>query len=254
MQLAPRPTIPAERPAGFWSRLVVRSVWLTAGPTVRFVFRMRIVNAPTIDGAHVIVANHTSFLDPLLLGAAIGRPVTFLMTIAVFRSALLGWFYRAMRAIPLGLRGSGNRDALRAARSVLQRGERLAVFPEGGISRDGVPMLGNPGAVSLVLGQNVPIVPAFLDGARAALPAGARMPRLFTRVTVCFGDPIPHHALGGGDDTPRRERLALATHQIMDSIARLGGTVSRESWLRDRAVASSRHGAIDDAGASSIRT
>jgi 1-acyl-sn-glycerol-3-phosphate acyltransferase len=183
----------------------------------------------------VLAANHTSFVDPLVLGAVTRARIFYLMTEVVWRSRALGWFYRWNRAIPIRSRG-GNREALRAARAVLQQGRVLGVFPEGGLSRDGLPMLGNPGAVSLVLQQGVPIVPVGIVGAHAAMPAGAKWPRP-RPITVRFGTPIQaaeFDALGGGD---RRERLRLATATIMRRIAALTGQEAREDALARAAAA-----------------
>ena len=189
-------------------------------------FRLAVEGPPPPPGPCVFAANHTSFLDPLLLGAAAPSRLVYLMTEVVWRSPRLGWFYRWNQAIPLSVRG-GNRQALRAARDVLQQGRSIGIFPEGGISRDGLPMLGSPGAVSLVLHAGVPIVPVGIVGAQAALPPGASVPRP-VRIVVRFGEPIlPARidALGGGD---RRERLRLATLEIMRSIATLTGHSARE--------------------------
>lgn len=198
------------------------------GALLRVWFRMRIEGAPPV-GPCVLVANHTSFLDPLLLGASQRARIVYLMTEVVWRSPSLGWFYRWCRAIPLSTRGA-NRDALRAARAVLGQGRIVGVFPEGGLSRDGQLLLGSPGAVSLALQANVPIVPVGILGARAAMPPGAALPRS-RRVTVRFGAPIAPAELQalGGDD--RRERLRVATAAVMRRIASLTGQVAREDQL-----------------------
>ena len=199
------------------------------GTLLRGWFRMRVEGPPPPPGAWVLAANHASFVDPLVLGAVVRRRVVYLMTEVVWRSRGLGWFYRWCRAIPVRTRG-GNREALRAARTVLQQGRVLGVFPEGGLSRDGKLMLGSPGAVALVLHEQVPIVPVGIVGAHAALPPGAALPRP-RRITIRFGEPIrPEEldALGGGD---RRARLREATALIMRRIAALTGTTAREDEL-----------------------
>ena len=119
---------------------------------------------------------------------------------------------------------------MRAARAVLQQGRVLGIFPEGGLSRDGLPMLGSPGAVSLVLQENVPIVPVGILGAHAAMPPGAAWPRP-RRITIRFGAamlPAEFDAMGGGD---RRVRLREATATIMRRIAALTGQTAREDAL-----------------------
>jgi 1-acyl-sn-glycerol-3-phosphate acyltransferase len=196
----------------------------------RLVFRLRIENPPRLPGAFVVIANHASLVDPLVLGAALGRRSVFLMTVLHFRSAWLGWFYRWQRAIPLALRAA-NRESLRTARAVLAAGTPVVIFPEGGMSRDGGLLLGNPGAVSLVLSEDVPVVPAYIDGAARAVPLGG-LPRPAARIVVRFGEPIAHQALlaeaGDGD---RRSRHRRETRMLMDRIAALGGVESRESFL-----------------------
>ncbi|MBL9076960.1 MAG: 1-acyl-sn-glycerol-3-phosphate acyltransferase [Planctomycetes bacterium] len=221
-------------PPGRGSNALFWPFWLGCRCLLRVWFRLRIVGAPPAHGAYVLAANHTSFVDPIVLGASLRRRVVFLMTEVVYRSRSLGWFFRWNRAIPVSPR-AGNRDAMRAARAVLQQGRVVGIFPEGGLSRDGLPMRGNPGAVSLVLNEGVPIVPVGIDGAGAAFPPGARWPRP-RRITVAFGEPIlpaQLDALGGGD---RRARLQAATRLIMDRIAALNGQLSREAELAARAA------------------
>lgn len=212
-----------------WNDWLFVAFWLAFGALLRVWFRMRVEGTLPATGACVVAANHASFVDPIVLGAAARRRVTYLMTGVLWRSPVLGWFYRWNRAIPVGLRGV-NRDALRAARAVLKTGRVLGVFPEGGLSRDGLPMLGSPGAVALVLQENVPIVPVGILGAHTAMPAGAAWPRP-RKITVRFGAPIlpaELDALGGGD---RRARLREATALIMRRIAALTGNTSREDEL-----------------------
>ncbi len=216
-------------PPGWLSTALFWPFWLACRAFLRLWFRLRIVGSPPPSGAYVLAANHTSFVDPIVLGSSLRRRVIFLMTEVVWRSRRLGWFYRWTRTIPLSVR-NGNRDALRAARTVLQQGRVIGIFPEGGLSRDGLPLLGNPGAVSLVLNENVPIVPVGIRGAGDAFPPGALWPRP-RRITVTFGAPIlpsEFDAIGGAD---RRARLQAATRRIMDEIAALNGQQSREAAL-----------------------
>ena len=229
----PEAGLQAEQPAPLLNRIQHRLAWYFFGALFRVLFRFRIENPPQIDGPFVVVANHSSFLDPIFVALAVRPRVIFLMTVLHYRSPKLGWFYRWSRAIPLAVRGAGNRGALRAAKSVLRRGEALAVFPEGGLTRDGQPLTGSPGAVSLVLSEGVPIVPLWLDGAFEAMPIG-RGPRWFRPVVARFGEPVDREALVAGA-SGRREQLRVATAEVMERIASLGGHPSRERWLREHA-------------------
>jgi len=211
--------------------------WLGCRAGFRLWFRMRVENQPQIAGGYVVAANHGSFLDPVLLGAASRRRITYMMTEVIWRSPTMGWFYRWNRTIPVAVRG-GNRDALRAARSVLQQGRVLGIFPEGGLSRDGGLLLGSPGAVSLVFNEAVPIVPVGIVGASRVLPVGAVVPRP-RQVTIRFGEPIPHDELASLAPGDRKARLQAATRLIMERIAGLIGQESRERQL-ERAAAPAR--------------
>lgn len=218
----------AAAPPGPWNNALFWPFWAIVGGGMRLWFRIRTENRPALRSACVLAANHVSLLDPLVLGAVVPRRIRFLMTATFWRSPTMGWFYRWNRAIPLSVRG-GNKDALRAARSVLQQGRVLGIFPEGGLSRDGGLLLGSPGAVSLVLGEGVPIVPVGILGTDRALPVGARWPRPH-RVTIRFGAPIEPAELAAlpGD---RKARLQAATAVIMERIAALTGGSSREREL-----------------------
>ncbi len=214
---------------GFCYRSAYRALWIFCNVAFRVYFRLRVENRPSLSGPCVLVANHVSHLDPLLLASASTRRCVFMMTEAFYRNPRSEWFYRFFRSIPVALRG-GNREAIRAARTALADGEMVTVFPEGGISRDGQLLLGSPGAVALVLSEGVPVVPAAIVGAYEAFPV-AGFPRP-VKVTVRFGDPIPADDLTGDAAGPRKERLARATERIMTAIAELSGQRAREDQLR----------------------
>ncbi len=216
------------RPAPGWSGCLGRTLLRAlVRAFFRLYLRWRVLNPPTLDGGYVVVANHSSFLDPIVLGAANPQQVAFLINSASNRSPLMAWFYRLFRTIPVELRG-GNRETLRQCAAALDAGEVVGVFPEGGISRDGELMLGNPGAVALVLRKNVAVVPVGLIGVREVLPYGASLPRP-RRIEVRYGDPIPAAELNIGAN--RKERLAAATARIMHEIAGLCDQTSREQQL-----------------------
>jgi 1-acyl-sn-glycerol-3-phosphate acyltransferase len=228
----PRELSPAAaamaRPFGFWNNASFAVFHWVVGTFLKLFFRIRIENAPRLPGAYVLAPNHSSYLDPIVLGAVSQRRISYLMTAVIHRSPWTGWFYRWNKAIPISVHGN-NRDALRAARAILQQGRIIGIFPEGGISRDGGLLLGNPGAVSLVLQERVAVVPVGICGASDALPVGAGFPRR-RPITIRFGAPVlPEElaAAGGG----RKDRLQAATRLIMERIAALTGRTAREAEL-----------------------
>jgi 1-acyl-sn-glycerol-3-phosphate acyltransferase len=215
-------------PPGRLNGLLFWPFWFVVGLLLRLACRLRIEGAPPAAGACVLAANHTSYLDPIVLGVALRRRVVFLMTEVVYRARAGRWFYRWNHAIPVAARGA-NLEALRTARAVLQQGRVIGIFPEGGISRDGLPLLGNPGAVALVLQEDVSIVPVGLIGVRDVLPPGARWPRR-RRLTVRFGAPLCAADLAP-PEVDRRQRLQCATELIMARIAELSGHEARAAAL-----------------------
>lgn len=143
----------------------------------------------------VVVANHASHLDALVLAAAAPRRVrvstypiaagdVFFETIA--SSALSGVF---LNALPLW-RKRVTRHALDDLRERLVAGDcSYILFPEGGRSRDGGPLPFKSGIGHLVAGTRVPVVPCHIEGAFRAYPPGARMPRP-AGLRVRVGEPI----------------------------------------------------------------
>ena len=152
------------------------------------------------------------------------------MSEVFYRNPRNRWFCKMVGTIPVALRG-GNRDAIRAARAALERGDVVGVFPEGGISRDGAPYLGQAGAVSLVLSTRVPVVAAGISGAREAHGFDTGFPRRGP-ITVRFGDPMTPEQLVGTNSGSHKERLKRATTRIMNEIAALSGQTSREVDLQ----------------------
>jgi 1-acyl-sn-glycerol-3-phosphate acyltransferase len=108
----------------------------------RFIYRFKVNgddNIPT-QGAAILVCNHVSFIDAVLLMAASPRPIRFIMDHNIFKVPVLGWLFRLAKAIPIAPRAQDPKAyeaAFDAAAAVLKDGELLCIFPEGGITRDG---------------------------------------------------------------------------------------------------------------------
>ena len=118
------------------------------------------------QGAVLVVANHVSGLDPLLMIAASPRPLRFIIAREQYDRWFLRWLFRAIGCIPIGRRG-GHRDALAAARRALAAGEVVALFPQGGITPDddaATPL--KPGIALLAAETGVPVHVLRLEGIR----------------------------------------------------------------------------------------
>ncbi len=108
----------------------------------RFVYRFDVRGEEHIpvDGPAVLVCNHVSFIDAVLLMAASPRPIRFIMDHRIFRVPVLGWLFKLAKAIPIAPQKedpAAYERAFAQAAQVLREGDLLAIFPEGAITRDG---------------------------------------------------------------------------------------------------------------------
>ncbi len=130
-------------------------------------YRFRVTgeeNIPT-TGAAILVCNHVSLVDAVLLLAASPRPICFVMDHRIFRVPVLGALFRLARAIPIAPRSQDPvvyEAAIVAAQKVLQEGDLLAIFPEGGITTDGRLQAFKGGVLRILERQAVPVIPMAL--------------------------------------------------------------------------------------------
>ena len=139
----------------------------------RFVYRFKVQgdeNIPT-HGAAVLVCNHVSFVDAVLLMAASPRPIRFLMDHRIFKVPVLGWLFKLAKAIPIAPQKedpTAYEAAFDAAAQVLREGDLLAIFPEGGITKDGTLQPFKGGIMKILEcaqadGVNAPVIPMALN-------------------------------------------------------------------------------------------
>lgn len=132
-----------------------------------FVYRFKVrgeENIPT-EGPALLACNHVSFIDAVLLMAASPRPIRFLMDHRIFKIPVLGWLFKLAKAIPIAPRNEdpeAYEAAFKAAADVLKEGDLLAIFPEGGITRDGTLQEFKGGIMKILEQQPVPVVPMAL--------------------------------------------------------------------------------------------
>ncbi len=140
------------------------------------------------EGGALLLINHQSFLDPLLVGLPLARPVSYLARDTLFPVPIIGWILRHTYVMPIR-REAASTESLRESIRRLEQGFYVGIFPEGTRSRDG--RLGplKPGFVALLRRCRVPLVPIGIAGAVEVLPRGAKFLRP-RRVHVVFGRPI----------------------------------------------------------------
>lgn len=117
-------------------------------------------------GPAIVVANHVSGLDPLLLITATQRPLRFLIASEEYHRPFLHWIFKAAGCIPVDRRGRPEK-ALRQARRALEQGEVLALFPHGKIHLDSDPPRRiKGGVIRLAAWTDAPVYPVRIDGVR----------------------------------------------------------------------------------------
>jgi len=171
----------------------------------RLVYRYRLrgdEHIPT-SGPALLVCNHVSFIDAVLLMAASPRPIRFIMDHRIFATPVLGWLFRLAKCIPIAPQKDDPATygaAFAQARAVLADGELLGIFPEGGITRDGSLQPFKGGVMKIVEGlPDVPVVPLALQNLWGSffsrVERGEAMVKpfrrgLFSRVGLVAGAPL----------------------------------------------------------------
>jgi len=134
------------------------------------------------SGGVIVAANHISFWDPPLIGAAVRRESYFLAKEELFATPVLGPLIRSVNAIPIR-RGVADLSGLSRALDALKRGAVLLMFPEGSRMRDGELHPARPGVGMMAVHADVPIVPCFISGSNHPRRWWFRR----TRVRIWFG-------------------------------------------------------------------
>jgi 1-acyl-sn-glycerol-3-phosphate acyltransferase len=186
---------------------------------MRLVFRLEGRGTEHVPrtGPVLLVANHSSVLDPPLVGGVTPRQVSFLAKAELFEIPLFGRFIRALNARPVRREG-GDAAALRTALRALEGGAALLVFPEGTRAHEeGVLRAARPGAGMLAVLSGAPVVPLYIRGSGRAWPRGRKFFRP-ARVVIAFGPPMRFEARPG---VPRKECYDAASRAMMAAIARL---------------------------------
>ena len=201
--------------------------WVVKGvltPIMRVCFRIKVEGREHLSarGPVILASNHRSFLDSIFLPAVLRRRVTFVAKAEYFDDPKTAWFFRGVGQIPIRREGgSASERALASATEVLRDGRVFAIYPEGTRTRDGYLHRGHTGVARLSLRTGTTIVPVGLIGTDDVQPVDTRMPRLFRRVTIRFGEPLDPARYGDFE----QEHLALRelTDEVVYEIAQLSG-------------------------------
>ena len=136
----------------------------------------------------LVLANHQSFLDPLLVGLPLHRPISFLARDTLFRVPVIGWILRSTYVMPIN-REAASTASLRETLRRMQHGFLVGIFPEGTRTETGEVGVFKPGFVALVRRSKLPVYPVGIAGGYQALGRKNWFLRP-ARVRVVVGQPI----------------------------------------------------------------
>ncbi len=164
------------------------------------------------EGPALLVCNHVSYVDALVVSAACRRPIRWVMDHRIFRVPLLSFFFRTVRAIPIAPAKEDAQALERAYEEIaraLEAGELVGLFPEGRLTDDGEMAEFRGGIVRILEKTPVPVVPLALSGLWQSLLARNRdklrhAAKLFPRIRLAAGEPLPAAAA-----TPEALRAAV---------------------------------------------
>ncbi len=168
-------------------------------------------NVP-LTGSLLVVANHLSWYDPILLAVILPRRVWFFAKAEVFRWPIVGWLCQLTGQIPVH-RGEGDRAALEKALAYLHQGKALIVFPEGTVERQEQMIAPRTGVAMLALRSGATMLPIAHTGTRRILRSRHTW---FPRVNIDIGQaylPTPPEGMA------RKSGLQMVTQEVMKRIA-----------------------------------
>jgi glycerol-3-phosphate dehydrogenase (NAD(P)+) len=147
----------------FWTTRVV------LGLAIQFYFSLERTGRKNIPkkGPVILASNHRSFLDPFLIGCCMRRHVYFVAKKELFEKRWQGWILNGLGAFPIK-RGESDEESMATARTVLERGGALVIFPEGTRHRKGPLARPKRGVGRLALETGAPVIPVAILGSERA--------------------------------------------------------------------------------------
>jgi len=169
--------------------------WLLIQFTLRLIFsvwlryRARGIERVSRTDGGLFLVNHQSFLDPMLVGLPLQRPVSYLARDSLFRIPVIGQILRNVYVIPIR-REAASTTSIRQAVGRMHDGFLVGIFPEGTRCHDGYVGEFKPGFVSLVRRIRLPVYPVGIAGAHEAMPRRGLLRLRPRKVHVVFGEPL----------------------------------------------------------------
>jgi len=211
-------SVPAKKPGLVYTSLNLLNTWVC-----RFMYHVQAFDQLPLPsaGPALIVCDHTSMGDPLVLLATAGRPVRFLMAKEIYSQPSIRWVFEAFRCIPVQ-RGKRDIKAIRAMLDGLADNEVIGLFPEGGLDRHRLEE-GHPGIGYLAIKSGASVIPASIVW-KGPHSVTSMLKTLFvpSKARIRYGKPLQFPQ----ESRPSKESMQSCTKEIMKQIEAL-----RESIL-----------------------
>jgi len=200
------------------------TVWIL----VRCFYRHKVYGKEHIPaGGAMIASNHSSFLDPQLVGISCTDEIHFLARDTLFHFKPFGWLLSQLNTHPVQ-RGKGNLGTIKMTMELVRSGKKVVIFPEGKRSSDGTLQPGQLGIGMLVQRTGCRIVPVYTHGTFEVWNNQRKLPKLFGHTACIFGTPIEY----SDSAQDKKEAQAEIVNTIMEKIAAL------RQWYLDGAKGS----------------
>lgn len=167
----------------------------------------------------MLVANHQSYLDPVLVAVRLRRPVSYFAKSELFENPALNWLFRSLHGFPVR-QGKGDHGAVRESIRRLEDGHILNIYPEGTRTADGEIGPLEKGIALILRKTSVPVIPVAIEGSFQCWPNTQKIPRP-GRIRVLYGKPMHFNEMRADEimtTLDKTLRKLLAELRSMDSI------------------------------------
>jgi 1-acyl-sn-glycerol-3-phosphate acyltransferase len=199
-------------------KLIYRVPWRLFRVFFRFYCRWHVAGTEHVpaSGPAILAANHCSFLDPPLVGAALTRTISYLARENLFRFPVFGSVLRAWDVVPVD-RDGGSPAGLKAIMEHLRANRAVVLFPEGTRSPQGLLQPARSGIGLLVIKSSAPVVPIHIRGTFQAFSRGMYFPRPHP-VSIRFGAPLDFERLRAEAKICTKPRLKEIYREVASDI------------------------------------
>ena len=218
----PKPLPSPTRMNWTWT-LLVHPIRLFAA--ILFRYRSRGVEKLPETGGALLLINHQSHLDPVLVGLTLPRPISYIARDTLFNVPIIGWILKNTYVMPIN-REAASSGIIRESVRRIKHGFLVGIFPEGTRSEDGQIGEIKPGFIALIRRSQAPVYPVGVAGSLRAMPRHAKLPRA-TRVRVVIGDPLPKEVIEEGCRRGNEEYMLARVRERLIECQR-----EAEEWLK----------------------